>query len=89
MASGSTHADNIAPALLGGITLIRGYDPIDIKQIPYPDDLWCAVVHPHLEIKTAESRKLIPQNGSPGDRPETVREPGRTGGRTELRAIIP
>lgn len=61
VASGSTHADNIAPALLGGVTLIRGYDPLDIKHITYPDDLWCAVIHPHLEIKTAESRKLIPQ----------------------------
>jgi homoserine kinase len=60
LASGSLHADNIAPALLGGITLIRGYDPLDIKHIPYPEDLWCAVVHPGLEIKTAESRKLIP-----------------------------
>ena len=62
VASGSLHADNIAPALLGGITLIRSYDPLDIKLLPYPDDLWCAVVHPYLEIKTAESRKLIPQN---------------------------
>ena len=61
VASGSTHADNIAPALLGGVTLIRSYDPLDIKHIPYPDDLWCAVIHPHLVIKTAESRKLIPQ----------------------------
>jgi homoserine kinase len=61
VASGATHADNIAPALLGGITLIRGYDPLDIKHIPYPDDLWCTVIHPYLEIKTAESRKLIPQ----------------------------
>ncbi len=61
LASGSTHADNIAPALLGGICLIRGYDPLDIKHIPYPEELWCAVIHPHLEIKTAESRKLIPQ----------------------------
>ena len=61
VASGANHADNIAPALLGGITLLRSYDPIDIKHIPYPDDLWCAVVHPHLEIKTSESRKLIPQ----------------------------
>ncbi len=60
IASGATHADNIAPALLGGITLIRGYDPIDIKHIPYPADLWCAVVHPQLEIKTMDSRKLIP-----------------------------
>ena len=61
VASGSIHADNIAPALLGGICLIRGYDPLDIKHIPYPDDLWCSVIHPYLEIKTAESRKLIPQ----------------------------
>ena len=60
LASGAFHADNIAPALLGGITLIRGYDPLDIKHIPYPDDLWCAVVHPGLEIRTKESRKLIP-----------------------------
>ena len=62
VASASTHADNIAPALLGGITLIRSYDPLDIKHIPYPDDLWCTVVHPHLEILTGESRKLIPRN---------------------------
>ncbi|RPI44470.1 MAG: homoserine kinase [Bacteroidetes bacterium] len=61
VASGATHADNVAPALLGGITLIRGYDPLDIKHIPYPDDLWCAVVHPSLEIRTLESRKLIPR----------------------------
>lgn len=61
VASGATHADNIAPALLGGITLIRSLDPLDIKHIPYPDDLWCAVVHPHLEIKTVESRKLLPE----------------------------
>jgi homoserine kinase len=60
IASGAVHADNIAPALLGGFTLIRGYDPLDIKHIPYPNDLWCAVIHPQLEIKTMESRKLIP-----------------------------
>lgn len=60
-ASGSYHADNIAPALLGGFTLIRGYDPLDIKHIPYPEDLHCAVVHPDLQFKTSEGRKLIPK----------------------------
>ncbi len=59
-ASGAWHADNVAPALLGGITLIRGYDPLDINHIPYPADLYCAIVHPALEIRTSESRKLIP-----------------------------
>jgi len=62
VASGSRHADNIAPALLGGFTLIRGYDPIDIKHLPYPDDLWCTVVQPELEIRTLESRQLIPDH---------------------------
>lgn len=61
IASGAVHADNIAPALLGGFILIRSYDPLDIKHLPYPSDLWCTVVHPHLEIKTMESRKLIPK----------------------------
>ena len=60
-ASGSYHADNIAPALLGGFTLIRGYDPLDIKHIPYPPDLVCAIVHPDLEFKTSEGRKIIPK----------------------------
>ncbi|MEX0985924.1 MAG: homoserine kinase [Bacteroidales bacterium] len=59
-ASGSYHADNVAPALLGGFTLIRGYDPLEIKHIPYPDDLFCAIVHPDLQFNTAEGRKIIP-----------------------------
>ena len=60
-ASGAAHADNVAPSLLGGMTLIRSYDPLDIKHLPYPEDLWCAVVHPELQILTQESRKLIPE----------------------------
>lgn len=61
-ASGSYHADNVAPALLGGFTLIRGYDPLDIKHIPYPEDLHCAIVHPDLSFNTSDGRKVIPQN---------------------------
>ncbi|MFC2079868.1 homoserine kinase [Bacteroidota bacterium] len=63
-ASGSYHADNIAPALLGGFTLIKGYDPLDIKHIPYPADLFCALVHPDLKFMTSEGRKIIPQEVS-------------------------
>lgn len=63
-ASGSYHADNIAPALLGGFTLIRSYDPLDIKHIPYPDDLFCALLHPNLEFKTSEGRKVLPESVS-------------------------
>ena len=61
LASGSLHADNAAPALLGGFILIRSYCPLDIISIKSPDNLFCSVVHPEIEIKTSESRKLIPK----------------------------
>ncbi len=61
VASGSVHADNVAPALFGGFILIRNYDPIDIIRIDAPQELICTVAHPNIEIKTSESRKLIPK----------------------------
>jgi homoserine kinase len=61
LASGSIHADNVAPALLGGFILIRSYDPLDIIPVKYPENLFCIVVHPDIEIKTRESRQLIPK----------------------------
>jgi homoserine kinase len=61
VASGSIHADNIAPALLGGFILIRNYDPIDLIRITPPGKLICTVAHPDIQIKTSESRKLIPK----------------------------
>ncbi|MCF8379954.1 MAG: homoserine kinase [Bacteroidales bacterium] len=61
IASGSLHADNIAPALLGGFILIRSYNPIDIIKLTYPKNLVCTLVHPDLVINTKESRKLIPE----------------------------
>ncbi len=59
IACGSAHADNVAPSLLGGFVLIRGYDPLDVTQIPVPDKLFCTLVHPHLELKTEDSRRVL------------------------------
>jgi len=59
VASGSRHADNAAPSLLGGIVLVRSYDPLDILELPVPPGLWVAVVHPHCSVKTAEARALV------------------------------
>ncbi|MCB1605731.1 MAG: homoserine kinase [Xanthomonadales bacterium] len=55
-ASGSAHGDNIAPQLLGGLVLVCGERLI---QIPVPDELYCAVVHPHLVVETREARKRL------------------------------
>jgi homoserine kinase len=60
IASKATHVDNLAPCLWGGFVLVRGYDPIDVVQIPVPENLWCTVVCPSIEIRTEEARRLLP-----------------------------
>jgi len=59
LASGSAHADNVAPALLGGFTLVRGYDPLDIIRIDSPSEMYATVVHPQIELKTSEMRAVL------------------------------
>jgi homoserine kinase len=58
-ASGSAHADNAAPSLLGGFVLIRGYEPLEVIDLPVPPALRVAVVHPHCQVETAAARALL------------------------------
>ncbi len=58
LASGVKHADNIAPCILGGVTLIRSIHPLDIIPIPSPD-LYVTVVHPQIEVRTADARQIL------------------------------
>jgi homoserine kinase len=58
-ACGAAHADNVAPAVLGGVVLIRSYDPLDLVRLPVPDGLFVVVVHPHCEVSTAEARARL------------------------------
>jgi homoserine kinase len=62
MACGHGHADNVAPALLGGFVLIRSYDPLDVVRLPHPADLWCAIVFPDVDVPTREARQIIRKN---------------------------
>ncbi|MGX7666611.1 homoserine kinase [Flavobacterium pedocola] len=59
LASGSEHADNVAPALLGGFTLVRGYKPLDVIRIESPSELYVTVIHPQIELKTSEMRAVL------------------------------
>lgn len=59
MACGHGHADNVAPALLGGFVLIRSYDPLDVIKLPHPKDLHCAIVFPDVDVPTREARQII------------------------------
>ncbi|MDT7827175.1 homoserine kinase [Pricia sp. S334] len=62
LASGVAHADNVAPALFGGFTLVRSYEPLDIVPIASPPQLWATVIHPQIEIRTSDSRKILKTN---------------------------
>lgn len=64
LASGNAHADNVAPALLGGFSLVRSYCPFEVLALPVPEELRIVVLHPLIEIKTKDSRSIIKQNVS-------------------------
>jgi homoserine kinase len=59
IACGSAHADNVAPSLLGGFVLIRSYDPLDIIRVKSPAGLYCAIIHPHLQLNTSDARRIL------------------------------
>jgi homoserine kinase len=58
-ASGSPHADNVAPSVMGGFVLVRSCSPLEMVQLPVPPDLRVAVVHPHCHVSTADARRLV------------------------------
>lgn len=64
LASGNAHADNVAPCLLGGFTLVRSSNPLDIIKIDSPSELYATVVHPQIELKTSDARSVLKQNVS-------------------------
>ena len=64
LASGNAHADNVAPALLGGFCLVKSYQPLEILKLPCPPELRVVVLHPLIEVKTKDSRALIKLNVS-------------------------
>ena len=61
MASKCEHADNLAPAIFGGFTLVKSCNPLKILKLPTPPDLFAVIIHPQLEIKTSEARDLLPK----------------------------
>ena len=55
------HLDNIAPAMLGGILLIRSTEPPDVLRLPVPPQLRVVLVHPSQQLRTAEARAVLPR----------------------------
>jgi len=59
IASGCEHADNVAPCILGGFTLVRGYNPLDVIKIESPEEIYAVVLHPHITVKTSDARAVL------------------------------
>ena len=77
LASGVAHADNVAPALFGGFTLVRSYQPLDIVSIPTPNELFATVIHPQIEVKTSDAREILKTTVSLKD---AIKQWGNVGG---------
>jgi homoserine kinase len=59
VASGSIHADNIAPSLFGGLVLTVGIDDPRVKRIPVPEGVRAVIVHPHMFLSTKQARSIL------------------------------
>ncbi len=62
LASGNAHADNVAPALMGGFNLVRSYQPLEVITLPSPPELRVVILHPLIELKTKDSRAILKQS---------------------------
>ena len=62
LASQCEHADNLAPAIFGGFTLVKNACTLQILELPTPPDLYATLIHPQIEIKTSESRAILPKD---------------------------
>ena len=54
------HLDNLAPALLGGIVLVRSIEPLVLVRLPVPPTLRVVLIHPEMQLRTADARAVLP-----------------------------
>jgi len=59
IADGAYHADNVAPSLIGGMTLIRSNEELDVHRLMLPSGLYATVIYPHIKVLTKDSRDVL------------------------------
>lgn len=60
VAAGDAHADNVAPSMYGGFTVVRSHAPPSVIRLALPDDLRVVIASPNLTISTRDARALLP-----------------------------
>jgi homoserine kinase len=59
IASGSRHVDNVVPAMIGGLVLIRDISTYDYHRIYAPPGLFMAILLPDISIPTKSARSIL------------------------------
>ncbi len=59
VASGSRHGDNVVPAMIGGLVLVRDIHAYDFHRIYTPPGLFMAVLLPDISISTKSARQIL------------------------------
>lgn len=77
VACGTAHYDNVGPSLLGGFVFIRSTELLDIFNLPFPESLYAVIIHPRIEIKTEDTRRILRNDILLG---QAVKQWGNVGG---------
>lgn len=59
--SGTIHADNVAPCIMGGFTIIRSYEPFEVLKVEPPRDLGLVAALPDTVVMTSDARAVLPR----------------------------
>lgn len=59
--AGAPHADNVSPAVLGFFTIIKSYNPLEVIQLPSPENVEFVVAIPEMVKSTAQMRSILPK----------------------------
>ncbi len=63
-ASGGMHTDNVAPSLFGGLILSPEILLPEIIRLPTPEGVSAVLLHPDLQVNTAQARRVLPKSVS-------------------------
>ena len=62
ISSKTAPADNVASALYGGTILVNNRENYNVIKLPVPKNLYAIIHHPLIEIKTSDSRGVLPKS---------------------------
>ncbi|MGQ9551450.1 MAG: homoserine kinase [Candidatus Bathycorpusculaceae bacterium] len=60
--AGFPHADNVSASVLGFLTIVKSYRPLEVIQLPLPKNIEFVVAIPEIMKSTASMRSVLPKH---------------------------